>query len=426
MELFDYQQIGIDTLASKNRFFLFDDPGLGKTVQAIRAADKVKAKSVLVLCPANITIQWQKQIKRLSETGFDALVYSYDAARAKKIPKRKFDVCILDEGHYLKNRKSGRTKAVFGAFSDGRNGIIEDIPYVWHLTGSPAPNNSSELWSQIRAIAPGAITTKNGPILSYWDFIKHFCVVQDNGYGQVITGNKNIELLKERLQPYMLRRKKSETRRSKPIIDDLTLTAAKAASALRDIENSEEAARIRKAMENYGVEGLAKIGGEHVATLRRITGLAKVEPVIQQLVEEFEGGLNKIVLIAYHRDVIDGLQKGLADHGIASTMIIGGMTDKQRENAKETFIKNPNCKVIIGQITAAGTGTDGLQDVASDMMLVEYSWVPEENKQIISRLDRIGQANEVLARFVTLSGSLDEKITAAVSRKTADIVALLG
>lgn len=422
-KLHDYQQIGVAKLADSPRFLLLDDPGMGKTVQVIRAADKVKAKRVRVVCPAGIVPQWKRQIARLSETGFDADVMSYEKARAV-MSKDGVDCLFIDEGHYLKNRKAQRTKALFGAKTDGKGGMIDKVPYVWHMTGSPAPNHPGELWSQIHAIAPQAITMKSGRVMDYWSFIDRFCIVKNNGFGQVITGGKNLELLKERLQPFMLRRKKSDYRLP-PTIDTLVLEPGDALKAMREAENSPEGKAIADALAKHGVDGLSMMT-PHSSSLRRITGLAKVAPVIRQLEDEFDGGLEKIVLIAYHRDVIEGLQKGLTELGIGCAVYYGGMTERQKETAKETFIKNAACRVFIGQITAAGTGTDGLQEVTGDMLLVEYSWVPEENKQIISRLDRMGQANDVLARFVSLAGSLDEKIAASVRRKTADILTLFG
>lgn len=424
---FDYQITGIDTLAANNRFFLFDEPGMGKTLQVVRAADKVKVKRALVPCPANITIQWKQKIIELSETGFDADVVSYNklADNPDFYKKQKYDACFIDEGHYLKNQKAKRTKAVYGAKCDAVGGIIQGIEYVWDMTGSPAPNNYGELWSCLRAIKPSIITMKSGNIMDYWQFVNYFCIVQDTAYGPKIIGNKNVETLKERLAPFMLRRLKKDYR-NPPVIDMLTLEPADSLRALREAENSDEGRAIAAALAKDGIEGLAHLSEGQSATLRRLTGLAKVGPIVSQMVDEIEGGLKKLVIVAYHRDVITGIRDGLAKAGIASVVYMGGMTDKQKETAKQTFIKDAECIVFLGQITAAGTGTDGLQEVCGDMLLAEYSWVPEENKQIIGRLDRWGGMANVLARFATLAGSLDEKISASVRRKTADIVALFG
>jgi SNF2 family DNA or RNA helicase len=425
-ELRDYQVEGIEKLSTNNRFYLWDEPGMGKTVQLIRAADKVKAERALVACPANICIQWRTKVKELSEAGLHADVVSYNklADNPAFYRKQKYGACFIDEGHYLKNRKAKRTQAVFGPRCEAVGGIIQDIEYVWDSTGSPAPNNYAELWSKLRAMTPEVITMKTGRIMDYWNFVDRFCIVKESGFGPQITGNKNTEILKERITPFMLRRLKKNYR-NPPVIDTLTLQAKDSLKALREAEQSEEGQMIADMLHKHGVDGLSRITG-HGAALRRLTGLAKVDLVVSQVIDEIEGGLQKLVMIAYHRDVIEGIQRGLEEAGIGCAVYYGGMTSQKQEAAKEAFIKNDKCRVFIGQITAAGTGTDGLQEVCGDIMLVEYSWVPEENKQIIGRLDRLGGWENVIARFVSLAGSLDEKISASVRRKTADIVALLG
>lgn len=423
-----YQIDGIKFLAANNRGFLFDDPGLGKTFQAVRAADEVEARRVLAIVPANIVIQWQNAHEEIAQMKREFIAVSYDKVRDKGIDASDFDVCIIDEGHLLKNRSAGRTKAVYGPKCEATGGIVEKIPYVWELTGSPAPNNASELWTKLRALTPKAITMKSGKIMGYWDFVERFCSTVNNGFGIQITGSKNIDVLKERIAPHMIRRRKDDPKimadRKKPIIGTLRLSASESAKAMRNIDSGPEGRMIAAALES-GAEGLKSLT-THVASYRRLTGLAKVGPVVSQLIDEFEGGLQKIVVIAYHTDVIEGIRAGLERQGIGAAVYEGRMSHTAKENAKTAFRHNANCKAFIGQITAAGTGTDGLQEVCKDMILAEWSWVPEENKQIIGRLDRLGQGNEVLARFVVLSGSLDEKMGVVVARKTADITALFG
>jgi SWI/SNF-related matrix-associated actin-dependent regulator 1 of chromatin subfamily A len=423
-ELEASQAEGIDSLAANRRFYLWDRPGFGKTVQLLGAAEKVGAERVLIGCPAGIALQWQQKMREYDfKIKADVASYNKLADRAAHFRKEKYDVFILDEGHAVKNAKAKRTKAILGAKCDAVGGIVENIPYVWDSTGSPAPNNYAELWTKMRALTPGAITMQSGKVLGYWDFVNKFCVVQDTAFGAKIVGNKDSELLKTRIAPFMLRRKRDS---QPPRIDTLTLQPADALKALRDVEQSEEGQEIARVLEQGGVEGLAALAGGQTATIRRLTGLAIVAPLVAQITDEVDGGLDKLVVIAYHRDVIEGIRDGLRTNGISSVVYMGGMTAKQQDDAKHAFINDEKCQVFIGQITAAGTGTDGLQTVCKDMLLAEYSWVPEENGQIIARLDRRGGLAGVLVRFAALAGSIHEKISAAQARKVADIIALLG
>ncbi len=91
----------------------------------------------------------------------------------------------------------------------------------------------------------------------------------------------------------------------------------------------------------------------HVAELRRLTGLAKVRPVLTQLSDEMDAGLDKAVLFAHHREVIQGLEEGLHDFGAVS--IHGGTPTRKRQHAIDGFQNDPKVRVFIGQLSAAGT-----------------------------------------------------------------------
>jgi len=180
-----------------------------------------------------------------------------------------------------------------------------------------------------------------------------------------------------------------------------------------------EAELVREALAKDGVDGLKRVAS-HVATLRRLTGMAKVEPVVEWVREWLEGCDRKIVLFAHHREVIQYLWQFFATQtGYHVAKIDGETVDRQ----KQIDHFNDKARVFIGQNTAAGTGIT--LTAASDLVLVESSWVPAENAQIAGRIHRIGQKNGCQVRFATLAGSIDEDIQRAVARKTADISAIL-
>ena len=153
----------------------------------------------------------------------------------------------------------------------------------------------------------------------------------------------------------------------------------------------------------------------HVAKLRRLTGLAKVASVVELLQDELAGGLNKIVVFAHHREVIQKLADGLSSFGVV--VLQGSTPPTQRQAAIDGFQNDNSIRVFVGQLTAAGTAIT--LTAASNVLFAESSWTPSDNAQAAMRVHRIGQRSGVLVRFATLSGSLDEAITETVRRKTA-------
>lgn len=414
MTLYPYQKVGAEFLASRKAALLADEMGLGKTVQAIAACDSLLAAEVLVVCPASVVENWKREFARFSVTGIRPTVLSYDVARRGQFFDH-VDVLILDEAHYLKSADSKRTQAVLGPNGEGR-GLVDLADRVFLLTGTPMPNNPAELWSLLRACAPETIPGKSGKSYSYWQFVNKYCVTRDNGFGLQIVGGKNHDKLKAALEPFMLRRLKVDVLPDLPDIryDQLFVEGKVAQSA----EYSAEVEKVERALAK-GVDGLREIA-PHVATLRRLTGLAKVAGVVEWVKDWLDGGGGKIVLFAHHREVLDALQTALA--GVGTATVRGDTTDRQR--VVDRFQNDPSVRVFIGQLQAAGTGVT--LTAASDVLFVESSWVPAENQQAAMRVHRIGQKDACMVRFATLAGSIDEQIQRAVARKVSDIEKIVG
>jgi len=446
MDLYPYQVQGAQFLASKGRALLADEMGLGKSAQAIAACDAVcgVGDNVEVVCPASVVENWIREIERFKKGRWTYGVMSYDrAARmvaAGKMPS-SIRVLILDEAHYLKNHKAKRTKAIFGDKCDGSSGLVSRAKHVFCLTGTPTPNNPSELWPILRAVMPQAIAMQiqglqnfkpddfvdlslsnmHSRPMAYWPFVQRYCVTRDNGFGIQIVKGKNLPELKARIAPWVLRRKKDEVLKDLPPIrfDELPLKGD-LGTWQANIALHPEAALAVKTLEEKGVAGLREIA-PHVAQLRRVTGLAKVGPAAEWISDWFENGGVKLVVFAHHRDVIDALCKSAKPEWRACALT-GSDSVETRQFIVDDFQRASGSKLFIGQIQAAGTGIT--LTAASDLLFVESSWVPAENEQAAMRIHRIGQKNACMVRFATLAGSIDENIQRAVMRKTADIAKL--
>jgi len=421
VELFPYQVEGAGFLATRGRALLADEMGLGKTAQAIAAARRVGAAHLLVIAPASVVETWRREIARFwpdMAEGQSYQVFSYDRivrfVKASTYWLPDDATVILDEAHYLKTRTAKRTKAILGEKCDGVGGLVERAKHVFCLTGTPTPNNPSELWPMLRAVMPHAISDAGKP-MSYSKFIHRYCVLRDNGFGLEIVKGKNLAELRERMAPYILRRKKTEVMKDLPPIrfDHLFLDG----ELVLPPSVSELLPHVISVLDTEGVAGLAKVA-PHVATLRRLTGLAKLAPAKAWIEDWLEAGGKKLVVFAHHREVIEGL--GM--FGGRAVRLTGSSNPRERQAAIDVFQNDPHCRVFVGQIQAAGTGVT--LTAASDALFVESSWVPAENEQAAMRIHRIGQTNACLVRFATLAGSIDERIQRAVLRKTADITKL--
>ena len=162
-ELRPYQVAGADWLVARKHALLADEPGVGKTAQAIAACDGVGAENVLVLCPASAKHQWRQRFDIVSVFGRQSqvlpncqarplprgvVIASYDLAIRKplagRLLSREWDVVIADESHYCASRKAKRSRYLWA-------GLTSKAARVWCLTGTPAPNHVGETWAMLNA-----------------------------------------------------------------------------------------------------------------------------------------------------------------------------------------------------------------------------------------------------------------------------------
>lgn len=153
----------------------------------------------------------------------------------------------------------------------------------------------------------------------------------------------------------------------------------------------------------------------HVAVVRHQMGLAIAPQVADYAAMCIDGGEEKLVIFAWHKDVCDLLQQRLSRFGVLR--IDGSTSPTQRKERVEAFTSQDHMHVMLGNTLALGTGTDGLQKVAAHALLAEPEWVPGNNEQAIDRLDRGGQTRTVQADLFVAPGSILQKILASALRK---------
>jgi SNF2 family DNA or RNA helicase len=158
----------------------------------------------------------------------------------------------------------------------------------------------------------------------------------------------------------------------------------------------------------------------HLATLRRLLGEAKAASAAEWAREKLSTGVDKILLFAWHTNVIETLAGLLLDFN--PVIITGATSTAERETAVRKFQDDPETRVFVGQIKAAGTAIT--LTAASHIGIVEPSWVPGENDQVIARAWRMGQSRPVIASFLYIPGSLDQRIMRAFRRKASELLEL--
>lgn len=439
-KLFEYQITGADWLAQpdRNHRLLADEMGLGKSAQAITAAKLLGLSSIIVFCPAIARFTWLREFYKFGGESFPNVkviqsgtdkplmdgvtICSYDLAA--KIERYGTDLIVLDESQYLKSLDADRTKAIFGKKGkDGCDGWVHYADRTWALSGTPAPNHVAELWPLLFTFG---ITS-----LSYKPFVERYCnYLEMPPYGLRIFGTKDqyVDEVKGMLAKCMLRRKKADVLKELPprIYGEVVVTGGNIdIDAELQKKVQDEKVLIQMALDS-GVDPATALAGvaKSVSTLRRINGLQKVEPAAHLVDCELALGLyDKIVLFGMHRDVLLGLAEKLSRHQPA--IVMGGVSDTEKQAAVDRFQNDPNCKVFIGNVHAAGTNIT--LTASHNVLMVEPDWVPGVNQQCGDRCHRIGTTAEcVNIRFLSLVDSLDFRVTETLARKTKELTDLLG
>ncbi len=396
------------------------EPRVGKTNIAIHASDLVHARLVIIVCPAAVKDNWREAVLEFRKAGWWAIIVSYNkAAEVLRVVRGKEYVLVIDEAQYAKERSAQRTKAVYGTLCDGVGGLVEYATHVIPLTGTPMPNNPTELWPMLRAIAPHLIAGPSGKPMSWSTFRDKYCKMINTPFGVKIAGTKNYKDLKKKLEGFVIRRTRQEVfgRDMQPPTRLYVRAKPTDKKELDALMNTEQGRAVASALQSSNpLKALAR-QEKHVASLRKLFGLAKVPGVVDLVSEELDADPKaKIVLFGYHHVVIDALRQNLKKYGVES--FDGRTTDDRKIRIKKRFQTDPKCRVVVGQLNAMGVGLDF--SAANDVLFVEQSWVGDENEQARSRIFNMNSPEPKFTRFVVLLGSSDEQIIAACERKLSD------
>lgn len=432
-----HQVEGIKTLMVNKKHILAYDMGLGKSITAIIAAIEGKYKKILIVCPASLKYNWKKEISfyenpdnisMLSSSDFQLKkwnIINYDVLhKFHHTPQRgvkisdlpisymdyaKFDLVIADEGHYLKQSSSKRSK-IFADFASR-------IPSRWLLTGTPITNRPVDLYHLLHIC--------ESPMADNWVyFIKKYCKAKRfNRKGQTkkywdTSGASNLSELRDFSSEYILRKLKHEVlnlppKTIEPIYVPLEYSVKYNAYMEDYYKWSENAERL---------EEKPKIG-DHLAQLMKIRQLLSYDKtdytinIAEDLIEEG----HKIIIFSCFTESI----RKIYDHFGKSSVIIDGSVSKEKRNiAVEGFQNNDNIKVFCGNIIAAGVGltlTEGTIVIFNDI-----DWVPTNHLQASDRSHRIGQEKPVHVIYPLFDNTLDTLMFDSLQNKMSIITKIMG
>jgi SNF2 family DNA or RNA helicase len=413
-----YQLLGRDFLASRTHALLADGMRVGKTPQAILAADKVAAARVLVLCPAVACEHWRREWIRWSPLRGHVhvlgssypqqrgvLIASYDRARRNFAALcQPWDLIIADECHYAKNPEAARTKMVYG-----KKGLGWHAKRMWVLSGTPAPRHAGELWPMLRAFGATG--------LGYEDFVEQFCY--SNPYTERILGTREERMPEVRamLAPVMLRRTIADVAPELPGISYELMQVAPRVTA------SMKAAQCDAPTDPDALAAWLEEHAEHLAEWRIEVALAKAEPLCADIVNSLDARLyEQTVVFGHHTDPLRAVHDMLAVDGVRVALLTGQTPAAERSAIRDRFALGL-LDVVVANITAAGTAID--LSAASHGYFLEQSWVPGDNVQAAHRLVSLDKAAPVTYDIVSWSGSFDDKIQSVLARRSRELSNLM-
>src|SRR6202035_3224773 len=426
LELMPHQGELVAAAAAGHRTFLLaDEPGLGKTAQALLAAEAANAYPLLVVVPNVVKTNWAREAARWTphrpvtvvqgdgETvdGFaDIVVLNYEILDRHRgwLGNLGFRGMIVDEAHFIKNKTSQRSQHVLALSERIRSRTAR--PLLMALTGTPLINDIDDfraIWQFL-----GWIDDSN-PLGKLADALEDTGLTPaDRGF-HAAARQCVIDL-------GIVRRRKLDVAADIPARRIADLPVELDGRVGRSIRAAEQnlagrmVAQYKTALANRssdaGVEGIdhdlvrrvarselkdaTAQSGENVFTMMRRIGQAKAE-LAADYATQLARSVGKVVFFAKHVDVMDAAEETFARQGGRFSSIRGDQTPKARQANIDAFVNDQDVAVAVCSLTAAGVGLN-LQ-VASNIVLAELSWTDAEQTQAIDRSHRIGQAEPVTA-----------------------------
>ena len=421
----EHQKEAIEKLVKNKKFILADDMGLGKTTSTIIAALETGAKKVLIVCPASLKINWQREIANYSDRTVyiaegkkfsdehDFVIVNYDILKnfhdtkekdKSEIMKINFDLVIMDEAHMISNPQAQRTKIV--------NDLCGKVERVWLLSGTPMTSRPMNYYNLLSLV--------ESPVAANWmAYAKRYCNGFQFSVGKRkvwnVTGASNLDELRERTQTHILRRLKED------VLDlpDKIITPVYLRLKSKDYEelmgeyfnwydnNSEESSSLT-------------IQFGKLMKVRKVIAEEKVKNTIELAENIIEQG-KKVIIFTNFTDTL----RTIYEHfGKQAVYLDGSCSKPHRQKSVDDFQENDKIKVFVGNLKAAGVGITLTS--AEAVIMNDLSFVPAEHAQAEDRSHRIGQKNSTSVYYPLFENTIEGVIYDILNRKKKIISTVMG
>ncbi len=439
-ELMPHQRQLVAAAAAGHRTFLLaDEPGLGKTAQALLAADAADAYPLLVVVPNVVKTNWAREARRWtphrsvtvvhgngeSLDGFaDIVVINYEVLdrHVGWLGEFRLRGMVVDEAHFIKHRSSRRSQNVLSLSAQIR--ARTPRPLLMALTGTPLINDIKDFQAIWQFLGWIDETRPVGELMQALEATG--LTPADPGFSE--AARRCV------IECGIVRRRKVDVAADIPArrIADIpvelegaagrSLLAAEQALVQRMLAQYLSVAAADAPIDETLVRRIArselkdtsKADGENVFSMMRRIGQAK-----SGLAADFAGQLarsaGKVVFFARHVSVMDAAEEAFERQGIGYTSIRGDQSPSVRQQSIDAFVNDPQVSIAVCSLTAAGVGLN-LQ-VASNLVLGELSWTDAEQTQAIDRSHRIGQTEPVTAWRIIAAQTIDARIAELIDSK---------
>lgn len=404
--------------------------GTGKSLCSVLYAEMLDLFPCMVVCPASVKSGWLREWKETNpdrrvsiistssppeDFEADVIVINYDILgkrvtkengktsleiRLDGMKKKSFSLVIADEIHFLKNRKSIRSKSF--------KKLIHKVPSVIGLTGTLIMNRPAELLNILMLIERIKEIAPDDQYHHY--FFERYCNMKETNFGMDISGASNIKELNRLLKEccYFQVSKRDALKELPPISENVVeceITNKRAykkadSDLLQFIEDKfKDQEKVDKAAR---AEFLVKL-----STLKQLSLEGKIKAIKKWVEEWLEANEEEKLLVFASQSAI--LTK-IAEEFKDGLLITGSSTTKKRDEILQKFTLEKNKRVLFANIGCLGTGVDGLQKVCSNMAILELPPRPSDLVQVIGRLERSGQENPVTIQYLLSPETIDRDL----------------